>query len=133
MCSGLWRYSRHPNFFGEMLCWWGLYIVSLGGTSGEKGGVWTFGGPLLISLLLRFHSGVKMLEIRQMKKPEYRVYALETNIFTPWCYTAIEGEAREIALEKAAEDIMKEKEVEEAKAAAEKVGEQEFSETDPLL
>lgn len=98
MCSGLWRYSRHPNFFGEMLCWWGLYIVSLGGTSGEKGGVWTFGGALLISLLLRFHSGVKMLELRQMKKPEYRVYAQETNIFTPWCYTAIEGDAREIAL-----------------------------------
>ena len=75
----------------------------------------------MITLLIRFHSGVKMLEKKQMKKPEYRVYAQETNVFAPWCYTELKGEDIVAALEKAKEEIAEE----EAKEKAEKVNEEE--------
>jgi steroid 5-alpha reductase family enzyme len=56
--TGLWKYSRHPNYFGEALLWWGLYLI----TCGVKHGLFTFFSPLIITLLLRYVSGVPLLE-----------------------------------------------------------------------
>ena len=55
---GLWRYTRHPNYFGEALLWWGFFVVSLGV---PKGYVSVF-SPIIMTLLLRFVSGVPLLE-----------------------------------------------------------------------
>jgi len=94
--SGLWRYTRHPNYFGECLSWWGFYIID----ATIPGGYWTFYAPLFILLLIRYVSGVRMLETKkQMKKAEFRVYQMETNAFIPWTYKVIEGEEKEKLLE----------------------------------
>ena len=62
--SGLWRYTRHPNYFGEALLWWGIYLISVN----VPNGVWTFASAAVITWLLRFVSGVPMLERSQMRK-----------------------------------------------------------------
>ena len=80
MAQGLWRYSRHPNYFGEFCVWWGLWAVALG-----AGAWWTVVSPLLMSVLLLKVSGVTLLEkdIGE-RRPAYRVYAARTNAFFPW-------------------------------------------------
>lgn len=80
MKEGLWRYTRHPNYFGESLMWWGIYLV----TVSVPGGWAMFFSPLLITLLLLFVSGVPLLEKRYRGNPEYERYAQETSIFIPW-------------------------------------------------
>jgi steroid 5-alpha reductase family enzyme len=79
MDRGLWRYTRHPNYFGEFCVWWGLYLVALG-----AGGWWTVFSPLLMTLLLLKVSGVALLEkdIGE-RRPAYREYAARTNAFFP--------------------------------------------------
>ena len=78
--SGLWRYSRHPNYFGEMVLWWGLFIFSI------PFGMWYLSiiSPLMISWLLTRVSGVPMLEEMMKKRPEYAEYMRRTNSFIPW-------------------------------------------------
>lgn len=78
--TGLWRYSRHPNYFGEAVLWWGFYLFAVGG-----GQYWTVVGPLLITFLLLKVSGVTMLE-RNLKrsKPGYAAYVERTSAFVPW-------------------------------------------------
>ena len=78
--SGLWRYSRHPNYFGEFVLWWGLYVVAAAG-----GAYWTVVGALLISFLLLRVSGVTLLE-RSLKetKPQYAEYVRRTSSFVLW-------------------------------------------------
>ncbi len=78
--TGLWRYSRHPNYFGEFVLWWGLWLVALG-----AGAWWSVVGPLLISFLLLKVSGVTMLE-RSMEetRPGYEEYVRRTSTFVPW-------------------------------------------------
>lgn len=78
--SGLWRYSRHPNYFGDFVVWWGLYVVALAG-----GAWWSAFGPALISFLLLKVSGVTMLE-RSLKKtkPKYEEYVRRTSAFVLW-------------------------------------------------
>jgi len=77
---GLWRYSRHPNYFGEAMLWWGIYLI---GCSLSYG--WAFFlCPLFIGLLVRFVSGVPLLEAKYEKNPEFREYCRETNVFFPW-------------------------------------------------
>jgi steroid 5-alpha reductase family enzyme len=71
MTSGLWRYSRHPNYFGEATFGWGLYIVAC---SFERGWI-TFYSPLIITLLLRYVSGVPILEKDFAKRPGFQEYA----------------------------------------------------------
>lgn len=78
--SGLWRYSRHPNYFGEAAFNWGLFIIAC---SVEKGWI-TFFGPLVVTLLLRFVSGVPLLEKEFEKRPGWSQYVRETNCFVPW-------------------------------------------------
>lgn len=77
---GLWKYSRHPNYFGEALVWWGLWMISTGN------GYWyvTIISPLLITFLLRFVSGVPMLEKKFRNRPEFSEYAETTPVFVPF-------------------------------------------------
>ena len=78
--SGLWRYSRHPNYFGEFVLWWGLYLVAAAG-----GAYWTVVGALLISFLLLRVSGVTLLERSLTEtKPQYAEYVRRTSAFVLW-------------------------------------------------
>ena len=65
--SGLWRYSRHPNYFGEAVLWWGIYLIAC---SVEYGWI-TFFSALFITLLIRFVSGVPLLENKYKERPEF--------------------------------------------------------------
>jgi len=76
---GLWRYTRHPNYFGDFCVWWGLYLVAAAGGAG-----WTIASPLLMSLLLLHVSGVTLLEgTITARRPEYAAYQARTNAFFP--------------------------------------------------
>ena len=79
MAEGLWRYTRHPNYFGEFCVWWGFFLVAL-----SAGGWWTVVSPLLMSVLLLKVSGVTLLEKDIVeRRPAYRDYMLRTNAFFP--------------------------------------------------
>lgn len=81
MDRGLWRYTRHPNYFGDALLWWGFFLIALS----TPAGAWTVIGPLIMTGLLMKVSGVALLEKTLMKtKPEYRDYIRRTNAFFPW-------------------------------------------------
>jgi steroid 5-alpha reductase family enzyme len=79
MDRGLWRYTRHPNYFGEFCVWWGLYLLAL-----CAGGWWTVFSPLIMTVLLLKVSGVALLE-KDIgdRRPGYREYATRTNAFFP--------------------------------------------------
>jgi steroid 5-alpha reductase family enzyme len=77
--SGLWRYTRHPNYFGEALLWWGLYLFAVAG-----GAWWTLVSPLLMTFLLLRVSGVALLEKDiSERRPAYRDYIRRTSAFIP--------------------------------------------------
>jgi steroid 5-alpha reductase family enzyme len=83
--SGLWKYSRHPNYFGEMLCWWGIFIYTLPYLQGLS---WlTIFGPIFITFILLFVSGIPPLEKRYDKRyadnKEYQEYKERTSILIP--------------------------------------------------
>jgi steroid 5-alpha reductase family enzyme len=78
---GLWKYSRHPNYFGEALLWWGIYLIAA--PVSDYGWV-TFYSALVITLLIRFVSGVPLVEEAWQKREDFPVYKEETNIFFPW-------------------------------------------------
>jgi len=79
MDRGLWRYTRHPNYFGEACIWWAFYLFALG-----AGGWWTFYAPALMTFLLLRVSGVAMLERTiARRRPGYADYARSTNAFIP--------------------------------------------------
>ncbi len=81
MRSGLWALTRHPNYFGESLMWWGMYCIALS----TPGSVWTIVSPILITFLLLRVSGVTMLEKAMLGRgPEYRDYMESTSAFFPW-------------------------------------------------
>ena len=77
---GLWRYSRHPNYFGEALLWWGIFLIGLGAGSGWYGLV----SPLVIAFLLLKVSGIPMLEAKYRDNPEFADYKARTSAFIPW-------------------------------------------------
>lgn len=79
MDSGLWRYTRHPNYFGDFCIWWGFFLIAL-----SAGGWWSAIGPVLMSVLLLRVSGVALLEkdIGE-RRPAYRDYVERTNAFFP--------------------------------------------------
>ena len=82
MDRGLWRYTRHPNYFGETCLWWGIWAVALG--AGGLGAAWTVVSPILMTVLLLKVSGVALLEkdIGE-RRPAYRDYIARTNAFFP--------------------------------------------------
>jgi steroid 5-alpha reductase family enzyme len=79
MDRGLWRYTRHPNYFGDFCVWWGLYTIAV-----AAGAWWSIVGPLLMSVLLMRVSGVTLLEqdIGE-RRPGYTDYIRRTNAFFP--------------------------------------------------
>jgi steroid 5-alpha reductase family enzyme len=78
---GLWRYTRHPNYFGDAVVWWGLCCFALA----TPGSGWTLYSPALMTVLLMRVSGVTLLEKKLREtRPDYRRYAEETNAFFPW-------------------------------------------------
>lgn len=81
MQSGLWRYTRHPNYFGDATAWWGYFVIA----AGTVNGLWSFFSPVLMTLLLLRVSGVALLERAQVQtKPQYRAYIESTSAFLPW-------------------------------------------------
>lgn len=80
MDRGLWRWTRHPNYFGEALLWWGIGLVALS----VSGSAWTLAGPALLTFLLLRVSGVAMLERQMDARPGWREYAARTSAFVPW-------------------------------------------------
>jgi len=77
--TGLWKFTRHPNYFGDFCIWWGFFLIAL-----SAGGWWSIVSPLLMSFLLLRVSGVAMLEKEiGHRRPEYADYVAETNAFFP--------------------------------------------------
>lgn len=79
MDGGLWRYTRHPNYFGDAAQWWGLFLIAA-----AAGGWWTMFSPLLMTVLLLRVSGVALLERSLSTRPGYAEYAARTSAFFPW-------------------------------------------------
>jgi steroid 5-alpha reductase family enzyme len=79
MDRGLWRYTRHPNYFGDFCMWWGLFLISLGSWVG----VATIVGPLLMTFLLTRGSGQALTERRMAARPQYADYIARTSGFFP--------------------------------------------------
>lgn len=80
MDRGLWRYSRHPNYFGECCLWWGLWLIAT-----AAGAWWTVLSPLLMTVLLLRVSGVTLLEADiGERRPAYADYMRRTSAFVPW-------------------------------------------------
>ena len=79
MTSGVWRTTRHPNYFGDAAQWWGYFLLAL-----AAGGWWTVYAAVLMTFLLLRVSGVALLEKTMSERPGYREYAAATNAFFPW-------------------------------------------------
>ncbi len=77
--TGLWRYTRHPNYFGDFCVWWGLYLISIA----HFLHIWTITSPLLMSVLLMRVSGVTLLEKSMSQKSGFADYARRTSAFFP--------------------------------------------------
>ncbi len=78
--TGLWRYTRHPNYFGEVVQWWGIWLIAVGVPGGWIGIV----GPLTITFLILKVSGIPMLEKKMAENPDFMEYKRRTNEFLPW-------------------------------------------------
>lgn len=78
--SGLWRYSRHPNYFGEVLQWWGIFVIALSVPNGWISII----GPLTITVLILKISGIPLLEKSMAKNPDFKAYQSRTSVFIPW-------------------------------------------------
>jgi steroid 5-alpha reductase family enzyme len=77
--SGVWRYTRHPNYFGDSAQWWGYYLIAA-----AAGGWWTIFSPAIMTLFLLRVSGVTLLEKTMHTRPGYREYIETTSPFVPW-------------------------------------------------
>lgn len=78
MTDGLYKYSRHPNYFGEATMWWGIFIIGI-----SMGGWIYIISPITITILVRYISGVPMLEKHYEGNKEFSEYAKQTSIFIP--------------------------------------------------
>lgn len=77
--TGLWKYSRHPNYFGEILMWWGIYIITIP----VANGLYFIVSPLSITLLLVFVSGIPMLEKKYEGRADFEAYKKRTSALIP--------------------------------------------------
>ncbi len=77
--GGLWKYTRHPNYFGEATMWWGIFFIALSTPNGWT----TIYSPIAITLLLLFVSGVPLLEKKYKNHPEFADYSSQTSRFVP--------------------------------------------------
>lgn len=78
--SGLWKYTRHPNYFGEALLWWGIWLMAVPVVDG----IFTVISPITITLLLRYVSGVPMLEKKYEGREDWEAYKKQTPVFLPF-------------------------------------------------
>jgi steroid 5-alpha reductase family enzyme len=79
MQTGLWKYSRHPNYFGEVLFWWGIYFTTLPNLNP----IFLI-SPVTITFLILYVSGIPMLEKKYIDNKEFEIYKSKTNAFFPW-------------------------------------------------
>lgn len=79
METGLWKYTRHPNYFGEVTQWWGLYLIALS----IPGSFFTIIGPLTITVLILFVSGIPLLEKKYEGRSDFEGYKKRTSVFFP--------------------------------------------------
>jgi steroid 5-alpha reductase family enzyme len=80
MQEGLWKYTRHPNYFGESCMWWGIFIIACGVPYGWT----TFVSPLLLTYFLLYVSGIPLAEQQLKDNPEFKAYVRRTSAFFPW-------------------------------------------------
>ena len=80
MTSGLWSLTRHPNYFGEVTMWWGIFVACL------PNALWPIMilGPITITFLILKVSGIPMLEKKYDNNPEFQAYKKRVNAFFPW-------------------------------------------------
>ncbi len=79
MDRGLWQYSRHPNYFGEVTLWWGIFVFAVS----LPYGFYTIVGPLTITLLILYVSGIPLLEKKYEGRPDWEAYTQKTSMFFP--------------------------------------------------
>ena len=80
MTSGLWKYTRHPNYFGEATMWWGIFLIAFSSSYSLISLI----SPVTITFLLLKVSGVPLLESKYKDNPDFIEYARKTNNFVPW-------------------------------------------------
>lgn len=81
LTTGLWKYSRHPNYFGEISFWWGLFVFALAANPSKE---WPIAGPVSMTILFVFIS-IPMIEKRHLeRKPLYHAYMHSTSFLIPW-------------------------------------------------
>lgn len=80
MQSGLWAYSRHPNYFGETCLWWGIFLLNLNLAQNW----WSIVGPITITYLITQVSGIPLLENKMSQNPEFKKYQNRVSVFIPW-------------------------------------------------
>lgn len=78
LTGGLWRYTRHPNYFGELVCWWCIGLLALGS------GSWVLTGPALLTVAVIRFSGVRPLERRLADRAGFALYSERTPLLVPW-------------------------------------------------
>ena len=79
MQSGLWQYTRHPNYFGEVTGWWGIWLIAFSVPFGWLSVI----GPLTITILILKVSGISLLEKKMEENPDFIEYKKRTSIFIP--------------------------------------------------
>ncbi|MBM3204878.1 DUF1295 domain-containing protein, partial [Candidatus Uhrbacteria bacterium] len=79
MQSGLWAYTRHPNYFGEVTQWWGIWLVALS----VPNSLFAMIGPLTITFLILKVSGIPMLEKKMAEHPDFAEYKRRVSVFIP--------------------------------------------------
>ena len=77
--TGLWKYTRHPNYFGEILLWWGIFIMTIP----VENSLWGIISPITITYLLLKVSGVPLLEKKYADNPQFQAYKKRTSILIP--------------------------------------------------
>ena len=80
LTKGLWHYSRHPNYFGEITLWWGFFILALS----VKGGIFSIISPITITYLIIKVSGIPLLEKKMAENTVFKKYKEQTSALIPW-------------------------------------------------